>query len=314
MDSGETASWLMLLLQILFLDLVLSGDNAAVIAMACRTLPKRDASKAIVLGAAGAILFRILLTSIAGLLILVPFLKVVSAFLLIVIAVNLSAAAPDEAVFEARPGGGPRGDIVGAAIVIVMADAIMSLDNVVALAAITAGHFWLLMLGLALSIPLLIAGSAALALLLDRFPALVAFGGLLLGWTAGDLAATDPFYADWIAEQAPALGVALPIAGAVFVWFQSRWIVAERRAKSFSQKPPAPVAAPAPPKPKRVKPPTPARIQAAAAILSEPASDQMSAQMSADAPAEDDLVMFLGLVALFAVFGVCIAYFVFFAG
>ena len=108
MDSGDTASWLMLLLQILFLDLVLSGDNAAVIAMACRTLPKRDASKAIVLGAAGAIVFRILLTSIAGLLILIPFLKVVSAFLLIVIAVNLSAAAPGEGVFEARPGGGPR--------------------------------------------------------------------------------------------------------------------------------------------------------------------------------------------------------------
>ena len=308
----------MLLLQILFLDLVLSGDNAAVIAMACRTLPKRDASKAIVLGAAGAIMFRILLTSVAGLLILVPFLKAVSAFLLIVIAVNLSAAAPGEAVFEARPRGGPRGDIVGAAIVIVMADAIMSLDNVVALAAITAGHFWLLMLGLALSIPLLIAGSAALALLLDRVPALIAFGGLLLGWTAGDLAATDPAYGDWIARQATALGVALPIASAVFVWFQSRWIVAERRAKAFPQKPPAPVAAPAPPKPKRAKPPAPrpaqARVQPAAAVLAESASDQMSARVSADAPAEDDLVMFLGLVGLFAVFGACIIYFVFFPG
>jgi YjbE family integral membrane protein len=316
MDSGQTASWLMILLQILFLDLVLSGDNAAVIAMACRTLPKRDASKAIVLGAGGAILFRILLTSVAGLLILIPFLKLVSAFLLLVIAVNLTSAEPGG---EAAPdvSAGPRGDIVAAALVIVTADAVMSLDNVVALAAITAGHFWLLALGLALSIPLLVVGSAALSLAIAHIPALVAFGGLLLGWTAGDLAATDPVYADWIAQQAPALGLALPISGAVFVWAQSRWIVAARRAKGFRppQPKPAPAPAPAAAKPMRAKPapaPRPVRVQPAAASMSSSALTEPAA--AAEAPADDDLVMFLGLVGLFAVFGASIVYFLFFAG
>ncbi|PPQ30027.1 hypothetical protein CCR94_13775, partial [Rhodoblastus sphagnicola] len=254
MDSGQAASGLITLLQILFLDLVLSGDNAAVIAMACRTLPRQDASKAIVLGAAGAIVFRVLLTSIATLLIGIPYLKTVSAFLLIVIAVNLSAAEPGDE--DLRIGGNrPRGDIVAAALVIVMADAIMSLDNVVALAAITAGNFWLLVLGLALSIPLLVFGSAAMALLLDRFPALVVFGGLLLGWTAGDLAASDAAYSDWIARQAPALAFVLPMAGAVFVWFQARWIVAERRS-SPARPPRQPAPAVPPPRPKK-QPPTP---------------------------------------------------------
>lgn len=307
MDSGLTASWIVVPLQILFLDLVLSGDNAAVIAMACRTLPKRDASKAIVLGAAGAIVLRVLLTALAGVLISVPFLKLVSAFLLIVIAVNLSAAEPGEPL-EDRPEEptGLRGDILAAAIVIVTADAIMSLDNVVALAAVAAGNLWLLLAGLALSIPILIVGSAALALLLEKYPAFVVFGGLLLGWTAGDLAASDAAYADWVARQAPALAYALPIAGAIFVYVQAKWIVAERE-KNPSKHP----ARKAPPLPE--KKPVKKGIAAAAPLpkpvmASAPAPDMAGAE----SVAQDDLVMLIGLVGLFAVFGASIGYFVFF--
>ncbi|MCW2285172.1 YjbE family integral membrane protein [Rhodoblastus acidophilus] len=307
MDSGLTASWIVVPLQILFLDLVLSGDNAAVIAMACRTLPKRDASKAIVLGAAGAIVLRVLLTALAGVLISVPFLKLVSAFLLIVIAVNLSAAEPGEPL-EDRPEEptGLRGDILAAAIVIVTADAIMSLDNVVALAAVAAGNLWRLLAGLALSIPILIVGSAALALLLEKYPAFVVFGGLLLGWTAGDLAASDAAYADWVARQAPALAYALPIAGAIFVYLQAKWIVAERE-----KNPPERRARKAPPLPE--KKPVKKAIAAAAPLpkpvmKSAPAPDMAGAE----SVAQDDLVMLIGLVGLFAVFGASIGYFVFF--
>lgn len=313
--DGQAASWLITLLQILFLDLVLSGDNAAVIAMACRTLPKRDASKAIVLGAAGAIVFRLMLTGIAGVLIGIPLLKLVSAFLLIVIAVNLSAAEPGE---QAPPESNEaaRENIVGAALVIVMADAIMSLDNVVALAAITAGDFWLLALGLALSIPLLVFGSAAMALLLDRFPALVAFGGLLLGWTAGDLAASDAAYADWIAKQAPALAYVLPFSGAVFVWFQSRWVVAERKTVSGGARPAPELLKPAPaPKPKAKPAERPAKPVAKPAVMAAASSTKsvvVEPAATEEGAPQDDLVMFLGLIGLFATFGAVMGYFVFF--
>ncbi|PPQ40201.1 hypothetical protein [Rhodoblastus acidophilus] len=153
-------------------------------------------------------------------------------------------------------------------------------------------------------------GSAAMALLLDRFPALVAFGGLLLGWTAGDLAASDAAYADWIARQAPALAYVLPFSGAVFVWFQSRWVVSERKAAPGGARPAPELLKPvAAPKPKAKPIERPAKPAVTPAI---PRVASVAPAAAENATPQDDLVMFLGLIGLFATFGAVMGYFVFF--
>ena len=194
MDFGDGAAWLVIPVQIFFVDLLLGADNALLIALACRSLGPEDARKAIVFGAGGAILLRLVLTVLASSLLALPLVKLVGAWLLIVIALNVTAEHASNGG-EDRPSSFARGDLWSAATVIVVADAAMSLDNVVALAAIARGNFWLLAAGVAFSIPVLAYGGLILTTLLKNAPGLVAIGAALLGWIAGDMAVSDPLVA-----------------------------------------------------------------------------------------------------------------------
>lgn len=227
------------LVKIVAVDLLLSGDNAVVIALACRGLPPRQSRQALLFGTGAAIVLRLVLTALLSVLLHLPLLKLVGAIALLAIAVALSvaAAAADE---EIDDGGDPAQRLVAVVGMIVVADATMSLDNVVALAAVTHGSFLLLLLGLCLSIPLLISGSLAVTVLVNRYPALVTVGGVLLGWIAGDLAVSDPLVAGWVDREAFALAYATPLAGAIFVWAKSRMIAAERARRPARRRPPAP--------------------------------------------------------------------------
>jgi len=211
----DVAGWLFLLLQIFFVDLLLGADNAIVIALACRRLPPEDTSRAVLLGAIGAIVLRLVMILFANALLGVPLVKLFGAWMLVVIALNVRAQrADDGGVFS---GAGTAGDFVSAAAVIMLADATMSLDNVVALAAIAGGNFWLLALGVLFSIPIIAYGALILTAIIRRAPEIIAIGAAFLGWIAGAMAVSDPLVAGWVQADAPALAVFAPALVALFV-------------------------------------------------------------------------------------------------
>jgi YjbE family integral membrane protein len=202
-------------LQICLIDLLLGGDNALVIAMACRGLPARLWRRVVWIGTGAAVLLRIALTALAALILNIAFLKLIGAALLLVIAVKLMATQPPRR--PEQDGAGQRHDAWAAFTTIIVADTVMSLDNVLAVAAAARGSFWLLAFGLALSVPIVIFGSVAVARLLDRYPLLIAAGGALLGWVAGDTAISDPAINTWVERQPYGLVAAAPAIGALYV-------------------------------------------------------------------------------------------------
>jgi YjbE family integral membrane protein len=247
MDLGSDLSWLGICLKIFFVDVLLGGDNALVIALACRGLPSALVPRAIALGAAGAIVFRGLIAATAGTLLAVPLLKAASGVLLILVAINLLVGdymqgdGDDGLDVDASFVG--RDNFVGAAFVILVVDAIMSLDNVVALAAVSQGNLAYLVGGLLFSIPFLFWGSLIVAEAMKHFPVLVMVGSGLLGWVAGELIVSDPLWADWVRANAEAATVCLPFAAAVFVVFEAR-ITADARIAERAAVPVARVVAP----------------------------------------------------------------------
>jgi YjbE family integral membrane protein len=176
--------------QIVWTDIVLSGDNAVVIAMACRDLPPRQRRWGMIIGAGSAATLLVLFTIAVSALLLLPFLRIACAFALLVIAVKL--VGPQE---PAEPHAWTAESLWRAVRIVVVADVIMSLDNAVAVAAIANGRYVLLGLGLAISIPIVVAGSALVLALIERFPIIVWAGGALLGWVAGELLVSDPVIA-----------------------------------------------------------------------------------------------------------------------
>ncbi len=218
MDFSAGAAWLVIPVQIFVVDLLLGADNALLIAVACNGLSRDEARRAAMIGSAGAIVLRLLLATIATSLLGVPLVKLIGAWALIVIALNVSADSQREAAATSEPGAARR-DLWAAATAIVVADAAMSLDNVIALAAIARGNFWLLAAGVVVSIPVLAYGGVILAAALRAAPWLVKLSAALLGWIAGDMAVTDPLIGGWIAVNAPALAAIAPALGAVFVFF-----------------------------------------------------------------------------------------------
>jgi YjbE family integral membrane protein len=204
---------------------VLSGDNAVVIALAARSLPPHQQSKAVMWGAGAAVAMRIVLTIIAVELLRWPWLKLIGAVLLLWIAVKL--LLPEDGGSE----GVDSSDNLWAAIkTILIADLVMSLDNVIAVAAAAKGSITLLVLGLAISIPLVIFGATMLMKLMDRWPIIITIGAALLGWVAGDMAVTDPVVKDWVDANAAWLHWAAPVAGAVFVVAAGKWLAARAEA------------------------------------------------------------------------------------
>ena len=182
---GHTTFWFAVG-QIVFINALLSGDNALVIAMACRGLPPRQRRWGLILGAGLAALLRIIFTVLLASVLTLPYLKLIGgAGLLYIAAKLLVPEAPDRNEIEAVA------HLWRAVAVIVVADIIMSFDNVVAIAAAARGDYVLLAIGLAISIPLLFAGAALIAALLDRYPVLIWLGAALLGWIAGETIATD---------------------------------------------------------------------------------------------------------------------------
>jgi YjbE family integral membrane protein len=183
-----SAATLLAIGQIVWIDLLLSGDNAVVIALACRSLPPQQRKIGIILGAATAIALRILFALIISQLLQIEFLKVVGGLLLVWIAVKL--ARGETAEEHAVAASDKLWRAVGT---IAVADAAMSLDNVIAIAAVSKGDPWLFGFGLALSIPLIMIGSTLIMKMIERFPIIVWAGAALLGWIAGEMIAHDPY-------------------------------------------------------------------------------------------------------------------------
>ena len=211
----DGAAWIFLLLQVFFVDLLLGADNAIVIALACRRLPPKDAPRAVALGAAGAIVLRLSMVVFANALLGVPLVKLVGAWTLVVIALNVRARKEDD--ISVVGSGGSASDFVSAAAVIMLVDAAMSLDNVVALAAIAAGDYWLLAIGVLISIPIIAYGALILSRIIRHAPEILTVGAAFLGWIAGGMAATDPLVAGWVQSNAPALAAFAPALVALFV-------------------------------------------------------------------------------------------------
>jgi YjbE family integral membrane protein len=186
-EMQQTAFWVALG-KIMWINILLSGDNALVIAMACRGLPPRQRFWGMVLGAGVAVLLRIIFTFIVVTLMALPYLKLVGGLALLWIAAKL--LVPEH---EDEEGGVDAAAHLWAAVrIVAIADIVMSLDNVIAVAAAANGSVPLLVIGLAISIPLIVAGAALIMALLTRLPILVWAGAALLGWIAGDVIATDP--------------------------------------------------------------------------------------------------------------------------
>ena len=224
--------------QIIGVNIILSGDNAVVIAMACLSLPPRQRLWGMILGAGVAVLLRVLFTLVIAQAMSYPFLKLVGGALLFWVAIKL---VTDDADGEAEMESGET--IWRAVRIVVLADIVMSLDNVIAIAAAAelaaaavdpthaaAIKATLIIFGLATSVPLIIAGSAILMALLHRFRVLVWGGGALLGWVAGDIMSTDPMVVSWLGEAgAHSLHAWAGRAGALLVVIAGLWIVRQRR-------------------------------------------------------------------------------------
>jgi YjbE family integral membrane protein len=224
--------------QIIMIDILLGGDNAVVIALACRKLPPHQRTQGILWGTAGAIVLRIVLIFFALKLLAIPFLKIVGALLLVWIGVKL--LVPEHEEGHGNIEGSDR--LWGAVKTVIVADFVMSVDNVIAIAGAAessgTGHgMALVIFGVLVSIPIIVWGSQMVIKLMDRFPIIITLGGMLLGWIAGTMVVTDPVlvHPD-VMPQAPKLPAtdlvryAAGAAGALLVLALGKWLVARRPA------------------------------------------------------------------------------------
>jgi YjbE family integral membrane protein len=221
MDLTSAAFWAALG-SIILANVVLSGDNAVVIALAARSLPPHQQKKAIFWGSAAAIVLRILLTLLAVEMLKWPYLKIIGGLLLLYIGISLLSEDDGEGGAEHHVG-----SMMAAIRTILVADLVMSLDNVLAVAAAAKGNTLLLVIGLAISIPLIIFGSTLLLKVMERFPIIITLGAALLGFLAGEMLLTDPAVATRFGEiphdvvnVAGAIGAVLVVA--VGLWLQKR--------------------------------------------------------------------------------------------
>ena len=239
MDFLASPEFWLALGQIIIIDILLGGDNAVVIALACRKLPPAQRVKGIFWGTAGAIVLRVVLIFFALTLLAIPFLKLAGAALLVWIGVKLLAPDPEDA-----HGNIQASDKLLAAIkTIIVADLVMSIDNVIAIAGAAQGaadqhEMPLVVFGLLISIPIIIWGSQLVIKLMDRFPSIITFGGMLLGWIAGTMAVSDPALAvadtlAWmpkLAQDNAWIKYGAGIAGALLVLALGKWLAARHAA------------------------------------------------------------------------------------
>lgn len=233
--------------QIIMIDILLGGDNAVVIALACRKLPPKQRTQGIIWGTAGAIGLRVILIFFALTLLAIPYLKIVGALLLVWIGVKL--IAPDD---EDSHGDIQASDKLWAAVkTVIVADLVMSVDNVIAIAGAAEGaggdhKMPLVVFGLLVSIPIIVWGSQLVIKLMDRFPAIITIGGMLLGWIAGTMAVTDPAALGFVPTEPAEKAGALPqvvdmvryvagVVGALLVLAIGKWVVSRRKAVAEPQ-------------------------------------------------------------------------------
>ena len=214
--------------QIILIDILLGGDNAVIIALACRNLPKSQRMQGILWGTAGAIFLRVILIAFALVLLEVPFLKVVGGALLLWIGVKL--LLPEE---DAHGNVGGATSVWTAVKTILIADLVMSLDNVIAIAGAAqnthADHqIYYVIFGLIVSVPIIIWGSTLVLKLIDRFPLVVTFGAALLGWIAGGMLVTDVFVVEQVGEVSTTVKIAAEVIGAIFVVALGKWLASRR--------------------------------------------------------------------------------------
>ena len=222
-DLMSAAFWLAAF-QIIVINILLSGDNAVVIALACRNLPPNQQRWGIIWGAVGAIALRIILTFFAVTLLSLPWLKLVGGVLLIWIGVKLIADEEDDG-HEVKA----SDKLLAAVWTIIVADLVMSIDNVLGVAAAAKGSLFLLIFGLVISIPIVIAGSQIIMRLVERFPLLVVAGGGLLGYVAAEMMIEDPVVVDWVNAQGAWIRWVAPIAGIVIVIGIAQWLKSRSR-------------------------------------------------------------------------------------
>ncbi|MFZ9305564.1 MAG: TerC family protein [Steroidobacteraceae bacterium] len=213
MEFGSPEFWIALG-QIIMIDILLGGDNAVVIALASRRLPDAQRKKAIFWGMFGAVALRVILIFFALQLLKVPFLKIVGGILLLWIGIKLLIPEPEEGGHEIDA----STHLLGAIKTIVLADAVMSLDNVIGIAGAAKDHLGLVIFGLLFSIPIIIWGSKFVLTLMDRFPVIILFGAALLGWIGGGMLIDDVVLKTWTANYgstghylAAAVGAALVV-------------------------------------------------------------------------------------------------------
>jgi YjbE family integral membrane protein len=221
LDLYSAAMW-SALGSIMLANIVLSGDNAVVIAMAARSLKPEHQNKAIFWGSAAAIVMRIVLTLVAVQLLALPYLKIVGAVLLVYIGVDLLSGGGDDDSHGKEING-----LAAAIRTILIADLVMSLDNVLAVAAAAKGSTSLLVLGLLVSIPLIIFGSTLLMKIMERFPIIITLGAALLGFLAGEMLLTDPAFIGWFGKVGEQTILFAGVIGAAIVvglgmWMQKR--------------------------------------------------------------------------------------------
>ena len=222
MEFATTQFWLAAL-EIIVINILLSGDNAVVIALACRNLPRKQRKWGVIWGAVGAIVLRIILTFFAVTLLKLPWLKIIGGALLLWIGVKLIAEeGGDDAGGEGKVQASDK--LLAAVRTVIIADLVMSIDNVLGVAAAAKGSLLLLVFGLVVSIPLVIAGSQLIMKLIERFPILILAGGGLLGYVAGEMVVEDVAIEPWIKANAHALEWIIPAAGIVVVIGVAKWM------------------------------------------------------------------------------------------
>ena len=214
------------LLKIIGVNIVLSGDNAVVIALAARSLPPRQQKQAIFWGSAAAIILRIVLTLFAVALLALPWLKLIGSALLLWIGIKLLVPEEGEDNVEASD------NLLAAIRTILIADLVMSLDNVIAVAAAAGGHWTLMVVGLAISIPIVIFGATLLVKLMERFPVIITIGAALIGFVAGEMAWEDHAVAVFTNPYPPGMKYAAAVAGAVLVVVWGQWLAGRVEARA----------------------------------------------------------------------------------
>jgi YjbE family integral membrane protein len=227
MEMLQNADFWIGLMKIIWINIILSGDNAVVIALAARSLPEHQQRQAILFGSGAAVVLRIALTVVAAALLELSFLQIIGGVLLLYIGAQLLSEDGDEDEGEVE-----KASLFAAIRTILIADIVMSLDNVIAVAAAAKGNMTLLILGLAISIPMVVFGSALMIKLMTRFPIIVTFGACLIGWVGGETIASDVALREFSADN-PWLHYTAATVGALAVLAIGKYFQAKHTAKEM---------------------------------------------------------------------------------